>query len=46
MNVDLNAKGGQDGRTPLMEAASSGFTEIVNLLLSYSASVNIVSFDG
>jgi ankyrin repeat protein len=44
-NIDINAVG-DNGRTGLMEACSAGYTNIVNLLLSSKADVNISDKNG
>ena len=40
LNFDINAKG-KDGETALLKAARSGHTDVVKLLLSCNADVNI-----
>lgn len=46
MNANVEFKCNDNGCTPIMEAASSGFAEIISLLHDYGANVNSVSNDG
>lgn len=43
-NVDVNLKSALDGFSPLHEAASSGFLNIVQLLIDKGANINQLSF--
>lgn len=45
-NVNIDAIDTQNERTPLLEAAISGYSEIVNLLLKEGADARIVDKDG
>lgn len=46
MQANVEDRGIKGDCTPLMEAASSGFVEIVRLLLAHGAVVNALSSTG
>ena len=46
MNANVEDRGSKGDCTPLMEAASGGFVDIVRLLLQHHASVNAQSSSG
>jgi len=46
MQAAVEDKGLKGDRTPLMEAASAGFVEIVRLLLAHGAVINAFSSTG
>jgi len=46
MQADVEYRGIKRDRTPLMEAASAGFVEIVRLLLAHGAVINAFSSTG
>ncbi len=46
MRANVEDRGIKGDCTPLMEAASGGYTDIVNLLISHAADVNAQSSTG
>ena len=46
LSMHADAHCSDQKRTPLMEAASGGFTNIVELLLSHGSNINDTSVDG